>query len=629
MSNRRDGYYVVILDEPLNMNPSDLEEPMTEFYIAFHKEHVARHVLIVFKRDLFDGNLVIEAMNHKDSGSEYYVDYVSRFQGELGFCLRCKKAQFNRNLLVTCTRNHTLCKKCIVPWNEEENRADLQNCAEFTAQMNHFCMTTLQYEPTCLPTRVLLGHIYWATEDKQRAVREFSDCDSWVCWFCRFLLDEEFPVNFRFVHDQLFPGGEGLEEVVEELHTARAVEQIRQTEAVEAHSGGEVVEELHTAGAVEEIRQTGAVDAHSSDNSPFDCAMCFSEFVNPVTTSCGHTFCRTCYVMWTRKGKVTCPSCRGQIPRESPALNVTLRDALAHIKSTRPMPSLASINETDLIIGTILGQGGFCVVHNALWKGSPVAVKCLQRDATEVGEAPAKAFEREMTVLAQLRHPNIVSVFGVCHHSDHRISLVEEIATGGTLYRKLHPVSDSASSGAPAAPLPLRDIDITRIGVDIVRALEYAHNMGVTHNDIKSSNVLFKADGTALLGDFGLAKRIRTALPNTVAILNTTYTSTGGGMLGTVEWTAPENGNPTSPWYGQPPGDVYSLGMVLFEMVSCATPWEGLTMFEIVTAVIQNKRPIIPEHVDAGLKDIILRCWAPEPADRPSIGQLLVELVSL
>ena len=138
----------------------------------------------------------------------------------------------------------------------------------------------------------------------------------------------------------------------------------------------------------------------------------------------------------------------------------------------------------DLSPAGLLGEGGFGVVRRAIWNGAPVAVKSLQPAAAEVGGAPARAFDREMLALAHLKHPNIVPVYGACHHADGRVSLVEELLTGGTLHRRLH------AAGGGGGPAPLAAGEVARVGLDVVRALAYAHDAGVTHNDVKSVNVL-------------------------------------------------------------------------------------------------------------------------------------------
>ena len=363
--------------------------------------------------------------------------------------------------------------------------------------------------------------------------------------------------------------------------------------------------------------------------SSFECSICLSDYIDPVTAPCGHSLCRACYIGWVARGGASpaCPSCRDPLPREPPRINITLRDALAAASRARPAPALSIIAEADLAIDAspagLLGEGGFGIVRRASWRGTPVAVKSLQRDASEVGEAPARAFTKEMVVLARLKHPNVVPVFGVCHHADGRVSLVEELEAGGTLYRRLHP------AGSTPAPAPMGPGEVARVGLDIARALAFAHAAGVTHNDIKSVNVLFHAGGAAVLADFGLAKRVRTALPSTHAGILSSTGGGGGGLLGTVQYTAPENFDDEGEGYGQPPGDVYSFGLLLLEMATGSTPWLGKNVGQVVAAVGAGRRPLVPQGVDGGVRALVERCWAQDPAARPTAAALVAELAEL
>ena len=296
----------------------------------------------------------------------------------------------------------------------------------------------------------------------------------------------------------------------------------------------------------------------------FECAICMSEFVAPVTALCGHTLCRGCYAAWAAlPAAPACPTCRAPLPREPPAVNVALRDAQAAMAQRRPPPALADIPEADLAIDAsaagLLGRGSFGEVRRAAWRGTPVAVKCLQLDASEVGPAPARDFEREVAVLARLRHPNVVHVLGLSRLRDGRLALVQELAEGGSLYGRLHPAPEAGGGGGGGAGAARLGVaETARIGLDIARALAAAHAAGVAHNDVKSANVLFDAGGKALLADFGLAKCVRSVHGG------------GGRLLGTAQRTAqyiaPENFDDEDAGYARPPGDVYSFGMLLYEV---------------------------------------------------------------
>jgi serine/threonine protein kinase len=145
--------------------------------------------------------------------------------------------------------------------------------------------------------------------------------------------------------------------------------------------------------------------------------------------------------------------------------------------------------------------------------------------------------------------------------------------------------------------------ELAKVGLDVARALAFAHAAGITHNDVKSHNVLFNAGGAAVLVDFGLAKRVRAALPNTMASMLGSSSGGGGGMLGTISHCAPENFDDESPHYGQPAGDVYSFGMVLFEIAVGVQPWEGRNIAQVMGAVTGGRRPVIP-----AAWVVVLRC---------------------
>ena len=110
-----------------------------------------------------------------------------------------------------------------------------------------------------------------------------------------------------------------------------------------------------------------------------------------------------------------------------------------------------------------------------------------------------------MKALAQLHHPNVVAVFGVVHHAGGRVSLVEELASGGALWARL--------GGAGKDVRVMSGGEAVKIALDVARALAYAHGRGIVHNDLKSLNVLLDASGTAKLCDFGLARRGRALHP--------------------------------------------------------------------------------------------------------------------
>lgn len=162
------------------------------------------------------------------------------------------------------------------------------------------------------------------------------------------------------------------------------------------------------------------------------CCLCKSEFVEPVTLACpgGHSFCKGCIALWlSREQMPTCPLDRASVPRELPAVSRELVAALAAAAAAAARRgsggdarAIAVIPEADVELGAVIGSGGFGIVRRGTWRGAPVAVKSLQRASGDANDAALRAFDREMLALSQLRHPNIIAVFGVVHHADASLS---------------------------------------------------------------------------------------------------------------------------------------------------------------------------------------------------------------
>ena len=202
-----------------------------------------------------------------------------------------------------------------------------------------------------------------------------------------------------------------------------------------------------------------------------ECGICIGPFDGPVSLACGHSFCREHLREWlSRPYPPRCPLCNTPCPPTVPAVNIVLRDALSAlvlVQERLQRPALAEIAEAELVFeggggaggaggagggAGALGAGAYGVVRHASWKGTPVAVKSLQRAAGDENAAAARAFDNEMRALAALHHPNIVHVFGTCHHADGRVSLVEDLAEGGDLYKNSQRRCASASTSRADSP---------------------------------------------------------------------------------------------------------------------------------------------------------------------------------
>jgi len=258
----------------------------------------------------------------------------------------------------------------------------------------------------------------------------------------------------------------------------------------------------------------------------------------------------------------------------------------------------------------LLGKGGMAMVYKAYDTRleRELAIKIIRRDAfpPEDLHDVIKRFEREAKSLARLSHPNIVKVMDYGEYEGSPF-LVLEYFPGGTLKQKI--------GGLVAWQ------EAARLLLPIARGVEYAHNRGVIHRDIKPANILMTEDGEPTLSDFGIAKLFQG---------DKTTTLTGSGAaIGTPEYMAPEQ------WTGQtgPKSDMYSLGVILYEMVTGRRPYiadtPGGVFLKQVTEPLPLPGEIVPDLPES-VERFLLKTLAKEPADRyADLGVFIKELESL
>ena len=222
-----------------------------------------------------------------------------------------------------------------------------------------------------------------------------------------------------------------------------------------------------------------------------------------------------------------------------------------------------------------LGRGGMAVVFRARDRelGREVAVKVVRPRFAADEEAVAR-LAREARTVAQLEHSNIVGVYSIRHLSDRSVALVMQLIPGRTLKQAI--VEDGPFNAA-AAEQVLRDI---------ARALAYAHRAGVVHRDVKPENIFLDAtSGRAMLSDFGVAR---------VMDAPTELTATGT-TIGTPTYMAPEQIDGIN-LDGR--SDLYSLGMVGWEMLTGERPWAGESLYSVIYRQKHDQLPPIDTFRD-------------------------------
>ncbi|RCV35342.1 hypothetical protein SETIT_7G232900v2 [Setaria italica] len=263
------------------------------------------------------------------------------------------------------------------------------------------------------------------------------------------------------------------------------------------------------------------------------------------------------------------------------------------------------ISWEELELKERVGAGSFGTVYRADWHGSDVAVKVLMDQ--DVGEAQLKEFLREIAIMKRVRHPNVVLFMGAVTKCPH-LSIVTEYLPRGSLFRLIN-------KAANGEMLDLKRR--LRMALDVAKGINYLHclNPPIVHWDLKTPNMLVDKNWSVKVGDFGLSR-----------FKANTFISSKS-VAGTPEWMAPEflRGEPSNEKC-----DVYSFGVILWELLTMQQPWNGLGPAQVVGAVaFQNRRLPIPKHTSPELAALVESCWDDDPRQRPSFSSIVDTLKKL
>ncbi|PKA61536.1 Serine/threonine-protein kinase HT1 [Apostasia shenzhenica] len=289
---------------------------------------------------------------------------------------------------------------------------------------------------------------------------------------------------------------------------------------------------------------------------------------------------------------------------ETDGLQQKIQAAIANVtgSSIRAIQSIPGDWEIDrrlLKLGEKIGCGSCGHLYRGSYLGQDVAIKILRSE--HLNETMRVEFIQELMILREVLHKNVVRFVGACTKPP-QFCIVTEYMHGGSLYDYLHKQKNILE-----APL------LFKFALDVCKGMEYLHQKGIIHRDLKTANLLMDNNQIVKVADFGVAR----------------FQNQGGVMTaetGTYRWMAPEVIN------HQPYDlkvDVFSFAIVLWELATSKIPYDSMTPLQAALGVRQGLRPDLPDNMHPKLLDIMQRCWETVPALRPSFSEIIVDLEAL
>ncbi|EEC81076.1 hypothetical protein OsI_23895 [Oryza sativa Indica Group] len=307
-------------------------------------------------------------------------------------------------------------------------------------------------------------------------------------------------------------------------------------------------------------------------------------------------------------GKVDAEAHVNEVNKSRPA------DWISGFPATDDLGRLQIIKNNDLEELQELGSGTFGTVYHGKWRGSDVAIKrindrCFAGKPSEQDKM-RNDFWNEASKLADLHHPNVVAFYGVVLDGPGgSIATVTEYMVNGSLRTALL---------KNAKTLDKRKRLI--IAMDTAFGMEYLHNKNIVHFDLKSDNLLVNLRDPqrpiCKVGDLGLSKvKCQTLI--------------SGGVRGTLPWMAPELLNGSSSLVSEKV-DVFSFGIVLWELLTGEEPYADLHYGVIIGGIVSNTlRPAVPDSCDPEWRSLMEQCWSTEPSERPTFTEIAGRLRSM
>ncbi|KAF0561619.1 kinase-like protein [Gigaspora margarita] len=255
----------------------------------------------------------------------------------------------------------------------------------------------------------------------------------------------------------------------------------------------------------------------------------------------------------------------------------------------------------------LIGRGGFAIVFSAVFQETKYALKDLKVNLI-IDDKMIKKIINEIKLLNKLNHPNINKFYGISRDPlSNNFALVLQFANGGNLRNYLLKKKQNGI-------YRIAWTDLIKISIDITNGLTYLHNINIIHRDLHSKNILIN-DGKALIADFGISKQLN-------------------DMTGSSSYT---KGIPayTDPQYLlykliDKRSDIYSLGVLFWELTSGIPPFHKLSLFEVVVKkILENQRENAIANTPQDFISLYEKCWSFSPGQRPTLHKILKQLKKL
>ncbi|KAJ7001548.1 serine/threonine-protein kinase STY46 isoform X2 [Populus alba] len=241
-----------------------------------------------------------------------------------------------------------------------------------------------------------------------------------------------------------------------------------------------------------------------------------------------------------------------------------------------------------------VASGSYGDLYKGTYCSQEVAIKILKPE--RVNSDLQKEFAQEVYIMRKVRHKNVVQFIGACTKPP-SLCIVTEFMYGGSVYDYLH-----KQRGVFKLP------NLLKVAIDVSKGMDYLHQNNIIHRDLKAANLLMDENEVVKVADFGVARvKAQTGIMT--------------AETGTYRWMAPEVIEHKT--YDHK-ADVFSFGIVLWELLTGKIPYEYLTPLQAAVGVVQKGlRPTIPKNTQPKLAELLEKCWQQDPALRPDFSEII------